>query len=35
MEAAQEALRLIESRGFNRGRDLIALWADLVRAPSC
>jgi predicted nucleotidyltransferase len=27
---AQRALQLIETRGFNRGRDLAALWAGLV-----
>ncbi len=31
-EEARLALGLIVSRGFNRGRDLTRLWADLVAA---
>lgn len=30
LHEAQQALHLIETRGFNRGRDLAGLWAGLV-----
>lgn len=34
LDEARGALQLIETRGFNRGRDLSALWAGLVGASS-
>ena len=30
LEEARRALQMIESRGFNRGRDLVALWTALL-----